>query len=244
MDPTVAGIPVQVAGCDVAKGWWVAVVTVDGRVERAVRKRSFEEVVEACPAVTTFVVDIPIGIPTDGRRAADEEARLAVGARRNSVFSTPVRAALQASSHAAAVEANRAATGSGVSQQAWALRSMIFDVEELAEADPRVYEGHPEVSFAQMAGEELADPKTTWNGMQRRVALLREHGLDVPGELAEGVWPDRMTWLTRRRSRGPLHASRLEPRGSSAPRPGAPLASISRRVGLHRPSGQGSDAMT
>jgi len=185
MSSTFTGSPVEVAGCDVAKGWWVAVVAVDGRIERAVRGQSFAEVVDACPLVVTFVVDIPIGIPTDGRRAADEEARLAVGARRNSVFSTPVRAALEASSHAAAVEASRAAIGSGVSQQAWALRTMIFDVEDVAEADPRVHEGHPEVSFAQMAGAELADSKKTWNGMQRRLALLRERGLEIPEPLGD-----------------------------------------------------------
>ena len=50
-------------------------------------------------------------------------------------------------------------------------------------ADTLVCEVHPELSFAEMAGEVLAERKTTWAGAMRRRALLAAHGLTLPDDL-------------------------------------------------------------
>ncbi len=50
----------------------------------------------------------------------------------------------------------------GISQQAWALRRKIREVA--VSADSRVFEVHPEVSFAAMRGAALRYSKRTWNG--------------------------------------------------------------------------------
>lgn len=62
---------------------------------------------------------------------------------------TPVRAALEAGSHAVAVRVNRERVGAGVSAQVYGLRLKILEVDGWVwHARSRVVEVHPEVSFA------------------------------------------------------------------------------------------------
>ena len=129
-------------------------------------------------------IDIPIGLPDRAPRQADLGARELLGPRRASVFETPVRAALEAPDHAEAVEINRAATGRGSSRQAYGLRHRVLEVDQWLRAEvagdrPAVYEVHPEVSFARMAGRPLDDGKRTWAGAERRRMLLAREGLFV-----------------------------------------------------------------
>jgi predicted RNase H-like nuclease len=96
---------------------------------------------------------------------------------------TPVRTALQAGSHAAAVEVNKRRAGEGVSAQVYGLRSKIFEVDGWARnAGRRVVEVHPEVSFAKLAGSPLADGKRTWAGAHHRRRLLADAGVHLADE--------------------------------------------------------------
>jgi predicted RNase H-like nuclease len=125
-------------------------------------------------------VDIPIGLPTAGRRSADVAARDFVGPRRNSVFLTPVGAALEASTHAEATARSRQLTGVGVSQQAYALGPKIFEAERWRQqASAPVWEVHPEVSFAVLLGHPATAPKKTWAGVSERVNALRSAGIEL-----------------------------------------------------------------
>src|SRR5205814_2173372 len=72
--------------------------------------------------------------------------------------------------------------GRGVSQQAYSLRTKIFEVAAWANGQP-VYEVHPEVSFRTMADSPLSASKKTWTGHHERVQLLRQHGLTVDVDL-------------------------------------------------------------
>lgn len=175
-----------------ARGAWVAVTLSDGSFDRAFVVSSLAEVPAACPAAAVIVVDIPLGLPTTWPRAADQQARDFVGPRRSSVFFTPVRAAVALADYPAAVAASVAATGKGISRQAHALSRMILDAEPVAESDERIYEGHPEVTFREIANEPLLDPKASWNGMQRRLALLAAEGIHLPRHAGEAghVRPD------------------------------------------------------
>jgi predicted RNase H-like nuclease len=178
----------EVIGCDVAKGTWVAVVLRDGAFARAFVAATLREV--AAEPADAIAVDIPIGLPTRGQRAADLAARAFVGPRRNSVFMTPVRAAVLEPDHAKASAINLAATGKGISRQAHALRHMILDAE--AARDERVHEAHPEASFCAMAGAPLPHAKTSWNGLHARLALLADQGIELPAAAGEAgrVRPD------------------------------------------------------
>jgi predicted RNase H-like nuclease len=182
----------EVVGCDVGRGKWVAVVLEAGAFRRALVAGALAEIAADCAAAAVIAVDIPIGLPELWPRPADRRAREFVGPRRHSVFLTPVRAAVEEPDFAKATAVHVAATGKGISRQAHALSRMILDAEAVAAADDRIYEAHPEASFRAMGDAVLADPKTTWNGMRARLALLAEHGIELPRDLAEAgrVRPD------------------------------------------------------
>jgi predicted RNase H-like nuclease len=110
------------------------------------------------------------------------EARRVVGGRRSSVFFTPSRAALEATTYR---EARLIAPST--SAQGWALRTAILDVARVDDA--RVHEVHPEVSFAVLAGRPLAFSKRTWNGQHERRQLLAHAGIEIPDHLDAGLVP-------------------------------------------------------
>jgi predicted RNase H-like nuclease len=140
-------------------------------------------------------IDIPIGLPDRSVRAADIMARREVGRLASSVFTTPIREAVEATEYADALGASRSAIGLGLSRQAFGLREKILQVDVLVRGgwplDARVAEVHPEVSFAEMAGEPLGISKHRWGGAQRRRALLAERGLDLEGGDADVAALDR-----------------------------------------------------
>ncbi len=129
-------------------------------------------------------IDIPIGLPDTGRRRADLLARKAAGPRWASVFITPVRAALEAGDHLSASAINRRLTGEGISRQAFALQTKILQVDRwVRQTRRRVVEVHPEVGFAQLAGEPLHLSKSTWAGAARRHQLLAGAGIVLACDL-------------------------------------------------------------
>jgi predicted RNase H-like nuclease len=129
-----------------------------------------------------IVVDLPIGLLSEARaggRTCEQEARTLVGPRRNSVFFSPARCALAATSHAEASRLNAAGRpGLKLSAQCYGLFPKIREVDalitpELQEA--RIREGHPECSFAVMNDDEGARfAKSKYFGMKERLRLLRD----------------------------------------------------------------------
>ena len=124
-------------------------------------------------------VDMPIGLPTRGRRDADRAARALIGARRSSVFPTPQRDLLEFAGtagrdgHAIANAATRARHGHGLSVQAFNLLRHIAEVDaalspELAQ---RIIEVHPECSFRRLVGGELPTKHSVEGRSARRTAL-------------------------------------------------------------------------
>jgi predicted RNase H-like nuclease len=215
-----------VMGVDWYKAGWVAVV-----LDRGIRVLVGAELGALTARVDDVAcvgVDMPIGLPDEGPRAADREARAFVGVRRNSVFMTPPRAVLDAPTYAAANEvAVGLLDGKRISQQAWALRHNIAAVATVAERDGRLIEVHPEVSFRAMHGSEVAFPKTTWNGQALRRAALAEHGIVLPDQLdgppgavppADVLDAAAVAWTARRHARG---ESASLPDGWPRDRPGA-----------------------
>ena len=129
-------------------------------------------------------VDIPIGLPDAGGRQADAEARRVLVGKASSVFSTPVRAALEAATYEEARAANLAATEgrTSVSAQAYALREKVLQVDAWVRGRPGtdVIEVHPEVSFARMAGAPLLARKKDADGVRARREALAAHGIVAP----------------------------------------------------------------
>ncbi len=170
-------------GVDGCPGGWVAVELNDGSFAQAMVRSSFADVLTAFPEASAIAVDIPIGLPESGQRPADRAAREFIGVRRSSVFPTPTRQLLETPWR----------SGLGITSQTHSLGPRILQVElalnESAMAD-RIYEVHPEVSFAAMKGSPLAEPKTSWNGQQVRRRLLRATGIELPDDLPSvGIVP-------------------------------------------------------
>ena len=168
-------------GVDAARGGWIAVALRKGRFVDAVLERRFPALLERFPKAEVVGVDVPIGLPQVGsRRRADVDARAVVGARRASVFFTPPRVALEATTYTQA-----RALAPGISAQGWALKTAILDVDRVRDA--RVREVHPEVSFAALAGKPLSFAKRTWNGQRERLQLLAGAGIELPDRLDAGL---------------------------------------------------------
>jgi predicted RNase H-like nuclease len=178
----------RVLGVDACKAGWVGITLADGRVTGSVAA-TIGELVTAAQAngpLAVVAIDMPIGLPDQGRREADLLARQAIGALRSSVFMTPVRTALDAADHHAASARNRQLTGEGISIQAFGLRPKLHQVDRWVRETPcRVVEAHPEVSFAHLAGTPLTTRKHTWAGAHQRHRLLTNAAIPLDGDLGE-----------------------------------------------------------
>ena len=184
-DPTSGrgDVPPRVLGVDACKKGWVG-ITSDVRGYFGLNITDLVSSALKDGVLDVIAVDIPIGLPVTGPRKADAVARKLIGKRASSVFSTPVRAALVATSHAEATAISVQATGKGLSQQAYALGRKILEVDHWARtASQSVIEVHPEVSFAAMGGGPLLHPKSTWAGLEERRDILAKAGIAVPPDI-------------------------------------------------------------
>jgi predicted RNase H-like nuclease len=172
---------VRVLGVDGCVDGWIVVELTDDRVSDCRFAPSFTEI--ASTDAIVIGVDIPLGHAMSGPRHADVAAKLELGARRSSVFHAPTPTALEQPNHAAASAAQRAATGLGLSMQAWRLGPKILDATPAWAADPeRVREVHPEVSFQALTEGSPLPGKKTWAGHRARSNLLRAAGIEVPDD--------------------------------------------------------------
>lgn len=172
-----------VLGVDACKAGWVGVLLAGSTttVHVAATVRGLLEVADVEAWAEVVAIDIPIGLPDAGPRTADALARRRVGPRSSSVFTTATRAALQAPTHGDAVAVNRELAGSGLSIQAYGLRTKILEVDAWVRTAGRpVIEVHPEVSFAELSGGHLGTAKSTAGGFEQRRAALLKRGIAVP----------------------------------------------------------------
>ena len=163
----------SVAGVDGCRAGWVVALRDGADVEVEV-VGSIAAVLAA--TVDAIAIDIPIGLPADGPRPCDLAARRLLGPRRSSVFPAPTRAAMEAhdAGFAAALAANRAVCGRGISLQAFHLLPKIAEVDRaLTPAhQARVAESHPELAFARLGAAPSPHPKRTAAGRADRIGLL------------------------------------------------------------------------
>jgi predicted RNase H-like nuclease len=192
-----------VAGVDGCRAGWVVV-----HDRRAAVHASFGEVLAALPGDTVLAVDMPIGLVDEhrpGGRDADRAARTELGPKRSSVFSAPPRSVLGART---LLDARR--RGGRLTLQTLNLLPRIEDVDrEMTPAlQARVFEVHPELSFAAMdGGRPVLAPKRTARGSDERQALLARAGVMVPERPAGAALDDlldacALSWSAERIARG------------------------------------------
>ena len=156
-----------VAGVDGCRGGWaVAFADADSIVDVRVVPTFAEVVALRCDAVA---LDMPIGLLEHGPRACDVEARRRLGPRRSSVFPTPLRPMLGATTYA------EASAIAGLSKQAFHLLPKIREVD--AVMTPRrqrtIVEAHPELCFASLLGSPCQAPKRSADGRAERLGAVR-----------------------------------------------------------------------
>jgi predicted RNase H-like nuclease len=191
-----------VMGVDAYRRGWVAVLAENGRFVDTAVALGFSDLLAQVGNAVAIGVDIPIGLPDEPPRPADVAARAFVGPRRSSVFPTPTRPALGVATYAQA-----RVIAPSLSAQSFAIGKKILEVE--ACLDDRVFEVHPEVSFAALAGRHLAHPKRSWNGQHERRRLLAHAGLELPDAISAGEAPvddvldaAAAAWSAGRKARG------------------------------------------
>jgi predicted RNase H-like nuclease len=173
-----------VAGVDGCKGGWIAVFrhAKTGRASPCFVS-SLAEIIDAPEAPQWIAVDMPMGFleaAEPGGRACERAARAILGpaGRASCVFSAPSRAALAAETYPEALTRNRDGAGVGLSKQAFNLFPKMREVDALLRARPGagVFESHPEIAFARLAGAPLRAAKKTKAGQRARLALLEKAG--------------------------------------------------------------------
>ena len=155
-------------------GGWVVAELTDGAPPRwhgVVGARALLELAAGLDA-DAVALDVPIGLPEQGLRRCDVEARARLrGGGASSVFAAPARSALGFRTYAEARPSLPA-----LSAQAFGLVERIRDVDELLrEAGPGVHdlvvECHPEVSLRALTGRVLPRKKSGPGALQRLRAL-------------------------------------------------------------------------
>ena len=214
-------------GVDGTRGRWIAVALGhDGRFASALLVDTLAAVVAAFPEARAFAIDVPIGLPADGVRAADLQAKMLLGPRRSTVFVVPPRPVLEQATYAEARAKAKELTGKGLPAQTYALRHNILEAEGLA-VDARVHEVHPELAFRALAGRVLLTSKRTWNGAVERQEALESAGIALPAHLGSaGAAPvdDVLdaaicAWSARRIALGDAECVPPEPELDAAGRP-------------------------
>ena len=167
-----------VAALDGCKGGWFAVWGDGGQNWTFGVFPDFALLWRELNHTALVVIDIPFGLPSNGPRACDIEARRLLGRpRASSVFPAPSREAVSAASYEEASDANREILGKGITKQCWGICPKIREVDELLRADGKaravVREGHPEVSFLTFAGRPMAHRKGRREGVEERLGVLR-----------------------------------------------------------------------
>jgi predicted RNase H-like nuclease len=176
----------RVTGVDACRRGWVAVTLEASGRARFPRlagvgmHESLASLLAPIPDPARVVgIDMPLGLLESGWRQADRTARGLLGPRRSSVFAIPPRAVWTQESYPAANQRCRELTGQGFSVQAWGLRVKLLEANRYREASQHpMYEVHPELAFAAMAGAPLAHSKHTAAGLEQRRELLARTGIE------------------------------------------------------------------
>jgi len=195
---------VRAVGIDACRGKWLAVVLEDGEFATARPARTAAELASAWPSAAAIGIDIPIGLPDEPGRDADRAARAFVGGRRSSVFATFPAVVLDAATYDEAKAVCRERGWPCPSIQSFGMRHRIREVGVLAESDERVVEVHPEVSFRELAGDELPAKRTAAGALARRAALARADIAvpDLPYPVDDVLDAAVVAWTAARYARG------------------------------------------
>jgi predicted RNase H-like nuclease len=158
------------------------------------------EVVSAFADIAAFAadvvaVDIPFVLQAEGWRAADREAKRLLGRRHSTIFMTPPAPVVECDTYEAANALCRRLTGGGLSRQMF---NLFARVREVAASGVPIYEVHPELAFAAIAGTPLPTKRSA-SGLAQRRGLLEAAGVELPGTAGHDMLDAAVCALVARR---------------------------------------------
>lgn len=162
---------------DWAGNGWFAVLHDDGAVDGRFYPTLWNLWREWGDQIHRLLIDIPIGLCTDTKRACDVDAKRYLGGKQqSSVFYTPIREAVYARNlERAKQEHVDADVDFGIQNQAWSLVPRIREIDAFV-ADcsdsESILETHPEACFVAFNGSPLDDSKKSEEGIEERLRLL------------------------------------------------------------------------
>jgi predicted RNase H-like nuclease len=147
--------------------WKIAVYKTIGDFGKAFQKSAL------------IFIDIPIGLPSAGRRMCDLQTRKILRQRASSVFAVPCREALKAKTYHSACRINQQVLGVRLSIQTWNIFPKINEIDQWLRhqkpARQRIRESHPELCFWALAGgRPMAYSKKGPQGFADRYAILEK----------------------------------------------------------------------
>ena len=165
-------------GIDACRKGWFAVLMGPSNRWRIEIFSSIGDLWNARQGNALILIDIPIGLPDNGKRRCDVEARKILEKRAASVFPVPCRQAIQADTYKEACRINQKILGVKLSVQTWNIADKIREVDDLLCNDGKarrcVRESHPEICFWALAGgRPMIHYKKTERGFAERLNLLK-----------------------------------------------------------------------
>lgn len=133
-------------------------------------------------------IDIPIGLPSSTdpnapKRGCDGAVREALGSKRSSIFTPPIRDVLDIHEYHSAMKLQYESIGVKCSIQAWNLTPKIRQIDaiwdQIEHPLERLHESHPELQFqcwANQGDTSMLASKKTVEGQRQRIDLLDSQG--------------------------------------------------------------------
>jgi len=185
----------MVIGIDGCPSGWAAVLADGVNYEvKLIDTADIEQLTELFTLADSVCIDMPIGLAGRGcpyghdpmsapleSRLCDREARRMLselGGNSSSVFGVARREGIYAADYASACAIQRALSGNAFSIQSWNITPKIRALDRLFHEAPalsqRVFEAHPELSFAVYAGGRRLGHKRSDEGRSQRLTVLAE----------------------------------------------------------------------
>jgi predicted RNase H-like nuclease len=126
-------------------------------------------------------IDIPIGLGDQfNTRTIDFKLRkLLSKKRKSSVFTPPIREALEAPTYQLGNQINKSISGKGISIQAWNIGHKIKEVNQFLSQNRfyqnKMSESHPELCFELLNNGPLNHSKKTPLGMEERTKIINKY---------------------------------------------------------------------
>lgn len=169
----------KTAGIDGCAAGWILITFDDDNTFYEVL-RTDEDLEGAFHKFDRVLIDMPIGLEDEEyTRECDALLRKELGSEyASSVFSPPIRPALNAPSY---VEANMQSyefTEKKLTLQAWNITPKIKTVDQFLTDQPelqeKVFESHPELIFRNLNGGMIFQKKNTKKGLRHRLSLVSD----------------------------------------------------------------------